>query len=179
MKETAYGPAARLSLYWLRCHWKWYSILWKSIIIPFADVLGLYKLQHKTVLCYIHTLQSQVPSADVLGMCKLPGIILCYTYILQSQIPFTHVLGLGNLQNKIILCYTHTISFLMAISFPVLASTIQHVSVKLLELHHDDAEKTVHWNAHEYFVGQNDYKLKIKKIGLWITKCHQQVKRKT
>jgi hypothetical protein len=69
-------------------------------------VFGLYKLQHKTVLCYIHTLQSQVPSADVLGMCKLPGIILCYTYTLQSKIPFTHVLGLGNLQNKIILCYT-------------------------------------------------------------------------
>jgi len=38
----------------------------------------------------------------------------------------------------------HAISFLMAITFPVLASPIQHVSAKLLELHHDYAEKTVH-----------------------------------
>jgi len=68
------------------------------ITIPFADVLGLYLLQHKTALSYIYRLQSQVPSADVLGMCKLLGIILCYIHTLQSQIPFTHVLGLGNLQ---------------------------------------------------------------------------------
>jgi len=39
-------------------------------------------------------------------MCKLPGIILCYIHTLQSQIPFTHVLCLGNLQYKIVLCYT-------------------------------------------------------------------------
>jgi hypothetical protein len=54
--------------------------LWMLIMIPFADVLGLYTLQDKTVLCYIHTL--------------------------QSQVPFTHVLGLGNLQYKIVLCHT-------------------------------------------------------------------------
>jgi len=70
------------------------------IMIIFADVLGLYKLPDKTVLCYIHTLQSQVPSANVLGMCKLLGIFLCYVY------KFTHVQGLGNLQYKIVLCYT-------------------------------------------------------------------------
>jgi hypothetical protein len=58
-------------------------------MITFADVLGLYKLQHKTVLCYIHTLQSQVPSADVLGMCKLPGIILLHTYITKSGSIYT------------------------------------------------------------------------------------------
>jgi hypothetical protein len=69
-------------------------------------VLGLYKPQDKTVLCYIHTIQSQVPSADVMGMCKFPGIILCYIQTLQSQIPFTYVLGLGNLQYEIVLCYT-------------------------------------------------------------------------
>jgi hypothetical protein len=83
--------------------------MWKLIIVPFADMLGLINHQDKTVLCYI-LLQSQVPSADVLGLCKLLGIILCYlhTYIhtLQSQIPCTHVLDLGNLQYKIVLCYT-------------------------------------------------------------------------
>ena len=35
-------------------------------------------------------------------------------------------------------------SFHIAISFSVLASPIQHVSGKLLELHHDYREKTVH-----------------------------------
>ena len=40
------------------------------IIFPFVDVLRLYTLQDKTVLCYIHTLQNQVPSTDVLGMCN-------------------------------------------------------------------------------------------------------------
>jgi len=51
----------------------------------------------------------------------------------------------------------------MTISFPVPASTTEHVSVKILELHHDYAEETVHGNANEYFVGQHDYKFKIKK----------------
>ena len=55
------------------------------IIIIFADVLGLYKLPDKTVLCYIHTLQSHVLSADVLGMCKLLGTILCYIYITKTE----------------------------------------------------------------------------------------------
>ena len=108
-------------------------------------MLVLYKRQHKTVLYYIHTLQSQVPSADVLGTCKLPGIILCYTYKLQPVIPFTHVLGSCNLQYKIILSYTlhHANSCLIAVSFPVLTSTTEHVSAKLLEIHHNYAEKTV------------------------------------
>ena len=44
-------------------------------MIPLADMLGLYRLPDKTVLCYIHTLQSKVPSAHILGMCKIPGII--------------------------------------------------------------------------------------------------------
>ena len=69
-------------------------------------MLGLYKLQDKTMLCYIHTLQSPVPSVDVLGMFKLTGIILCYVHTLQSQIPFTHVLGLGKFQYKIV---SHTL----------------------------------------------------------------------
>jgi len=79
-KQTANGPAQRPSLYWMKCQRKKYPILWKLTIIPFADVLGLYKLQDKTVFFYIHTL--------------------------QSQILFTYVLGLGNLQYKIILCYS-------------------------------------------------------------------------
>jgi hypothetical protein len=40
---------------------------------------------------------------------------------------------------------------------------MEHVSVKLLELHHDYAQKTVDCDGHEYFLGQHDYKLKIKK----------------
>jgi len=73
---------------------------------------GLCNLQYKTVLCNIRTLQSCVPCADVMGMCKL--------------------------QDNIVLCYTHYIrqSFLMAISFSVVTSPKQHVSAKL-ELHHD------------------------------------------
>ena len=48
-------------------------------MIIFADVMGLYELQEKTVLCYIHTLQSQVPPARVLGICKLayPESVTC------------------------------------------------------------------------------------------------------
>ena len=42
----------------------------------------------------------------LLLMCNFPGIILCYIHTLQSQFPFKHVLGLGNLQYKIVLCYT-------------------------------------------------------------------------
>jgi hypothetical protein len=72
-----------------------------------------------------------------------------------------------------------TLSFPTAISFPVLSSPIQHVSVKLMELHHGYAEKTVHWNAYGYFVWQQDCKLKIRRTRGWITKCHQQVKHKT
>jgi hypothetical protein len=140
-------------------------------------------ISFKTKLyCYIHTLQSQVPSADVLGICKLPGIILCYlhTYIHHKARFHLHVLGLGNLQYKIVLCYTLYITqSVSSLSFPILASPIQHVSAKLLEIHHDYAEKTVHWNASKYFLGQHDYKLKIKKRSGWINKCHQQVKTKT
>jgi hypothetical protein len=55
----------------------------------------------------------------------------------------------------------------MAISFPLLARPLEHVSAKLLQLHHDYAEKTVHWIAHEYFLGQHDYKLKIKKTSVF------------
>jgi len=96
-------------------------------IIPFAFVLGLYTHQDKTVLCYIHKLQSQIPYADILGLCKIQDKIL------------------RKLQYKILLCYTHYIMHgcPIKISFSVLASPIQHVSAKLLELHHDDAEKTV------------------------------------
>ena len=65
-------------------------------------------------------------------------------------------------------------SFLMVISFPLLASPIERVSAKLLELNHDYAEKTVQWNAHEYFLGQHDYKLKTKKTSVRITKCHKK-----
>jgi hypothetical protein len=57
-------------------------------MITSADVLVLYKLEDKTVLCYIHILLSQVPSANVLGMCKFQGIILSYTlfFIMYSGI---------------------------------------------------------------------------------------------
>jgi len=41
-------------------------------------------------------------------------------------------------------------------NFPSAGKPIEHVSVKLLEIHHDHAEQTVHWNAHEYFQRQND-----------------------
>jgi hypothetical protein len=78
--------------------------------------------------------------------CMLPGIFYVpYIHTLQGPIPFTHMLGLCNLKYKIVLlsALCHTISFLIAISFPVLSSHIQHVSVKLLELHHDYAENTV------------------------------------
>jgi len=73
----------------------------------------------------------------------------------------------SSVQNHIVL-YTlcHAIHFLMAISFSVLANPIQHVSVKLLELHHDNADKTVPLNAHEYFLGQHVYKLKTKKTSV-------------
>jgi len=42
--------------------------------------------QNRTVL--YNTLQSQVPSARVLGRCKLPGVPLCYihTYITKRNI---------------------------------------------------------------------------------------------
>jgi len=51
-------------------------------MIIFVDVMGLYKLPDKTVLCYIHTLQSQVPSVHMLGMYKIAGIIfMLHTYI--------------------------------------------------------------------------------------------------
>jgi hypothetical protein len=56
------------------------ATLWMLIIIPYADVLGLYTIQHKTVLCYIQTLPSQVPSEDKLGICKFSDIILCYIH---------------------------------------------------------------------------------------------------
>ena len=73
-------------------------------------MLGPYTVQYKTVLSYIHRLQTQVPSADLLQMCKLLGIILSYIRTLQSQSPLTHVLGLGNLQYKILLCCTHYVT---------------------------------------------------------------------
>jgi hypothetical protein len=56
------------------------ATVWMLIIIPYADVLGLYAIQHKTVLCYIQTLPSQDPSEDELEICKLPDIILCYIH---------------------------------------------------------------------------------------------------
>jgi len=97
-------------------------------IIPFAVALGLYTLPDKTLLCYVHKLQSQIPYVDMLGLCKLQDKILC------------------KLQYKILLCYTHYImqSCPIAISFPVLESPKEHASAKLLELHHDYTEKTVH-----------------------------------
>jgi len=83
-------------------------------------MLGTYKLQHKTALYYTHILPSQVPSADVLGMCKLLGIILYYINTLQSQISFTHLLGLGNVQYKILMCYTlHVTQFPYGNIFPI------------------------------------------------------------
>jgi len=81
-------------------------------------VLGLCEFQHRTVLCYIHTSPDSI-----------------YTNAGFVQDP-----------TQIILCYAHNImqSFLIAISFSVLASPMQHVSAKLLELHHGYAEETVH-----------------------------------
>jgi len=102
------------------------------ITIPFADVLGLYMVQYKTVLSYIHRLQSQVPSVDVLGICKLPGINLCYIHTLQSQSPFTYVLGLGNVQYQILLCCTHyvTQSFSPLQYLSQYLQTLQSMSVR-------------------------------------------------
>ena len=43
-------------------------------MIIFADVLGHYKLPEKNcIVLYIYTLNSEVPSEHVLGMCKLPA----------------------------------------------------------------------------------------------------------
>jgi hypothetical protein len=56
------------------------ATLWMLIIIPYADVLGLYTTQDKTVLCYIQTLPSQVPSEDELGICKLSDIIFFHMH---------------------------------------------------------------------------------------------------
>ena len=47
----------------------------------------------------------------------------------------------------------------MALSFAVATSPIQHVTAKLLALHHDYTEKTVFLNTHEYLLGQHDQKL--------------------
>jgi len=98
------------------------------IMIPFARVLVLYTLPDKTVLCYIRKLQSQIPYADKLGLCKLQDKITC------------------KLPDKIVLCYTHYImhSFHIPISFSVLEKTKENISLKLLEFCHDYTKKTVH-----------------------------------
>jgi len=72
-KQTKCGPASRLPPYLV-------ATLWMLIIIPYVDVLGLYTIQHKTVLCYIQKLPSQVPSEYKLGICKFSDIILCYIH---------------------------------------------------------------------------------------------------
>jgi len=51
---------------------------WMLIPISYASVMGLYTIQYKTVLCYIQTLPSQVPSEDELGICNIPDRILRY-----------------------------------------------------------------------------------------------------
>jgi hypothetical protein len=48
----------------------------------------------------------------------------------------------------------------MAISFSVLGRSRKYVSEKLLELHHDYAEKTVDIKVHDYFLWEHDYKFK-------------------
>jgi hypothetical protein len=50
-------------------------------MIPFVDVLGLYMIQDITVLRYIHTSKSLVPSADVLRICKFQHNFMLDTYI--------------------------------------------------------------------------------------------------
>ena len=97
-------------------------------IIPFAVALEPYTLPDKTVLCYIHKLQSQIPYADMLGLCKIQDKILC------------------KLQYKIVQCYKRYIMQRcpIKISFSVLASPIEHASAKLLELHQDYTEKPAH-----------------------------------
>jgi len=81
------------------------------------------KGQHATPRPHIHKLQSKIPCADVLGLCKL--------------------------QDKTVLCYTHYImkNFPIAISFSVLERTKHNISVKLLQFCHNYTEKTVHWNG--------------------------------
>jgi hypothetical protein len=136
------------------------------IMIIFADVLVLYTISDKTVVFYIYIKQSQVPM-HVLGMCKIPGIILRYIHILHGEISYTDVLWFCQLQDKTLLYYIHELhmcwvcvnfttklycvlhvtsntSFHTAMPFSVLTRTIEHVSVKLLQLHHDYTEKTVY-----------------------------------
>jgi hypothetical protein len=71
-------------------------------------------------------------------------------------------MGMSELQDTIVLCYIIYIkqSLLMAISFSVVTSPIEHDGGELLELHYDYKEKTVHLNAHECLLGEQDYKLK-------------------
>jgi hypothetical protein len=90
------------------------------IMIPLTGVLGLNTLPDKTVLCYIHKIQSRIQYGEMLGLCKC--------------------------QYKTALCYTHYImhSFPSAISFSVLERIKEKISVELLALHYDYTEKTVH-----------------------------------
>jgi hypothetical protein len=83
------------------------------IMTPFAGVLVLNMLQDKTVLCYIHKLQSQIINAEILGFCTR--------------------------QDKIVLCYTHYIMqrFAIAISFSGLEKIKENISVMLLAFHQD------------------------------------------
>jgi hypothetical protein len=89
-------------------------------MIPFADMLGLYILPHKIVLCYTHTFQRKIPYADMLGLCKLQDKTVC------------------KLQDKTAPCFAHYIMqrFPIAISFSILVSTKENISAKLLALQH-------------------------------------------
>ena len=111
----------------------------------FAGVLVLYTLPDKTVLCYIYKLQSQVASAHVLGMCKLPGTIVCLIHTLQNEISYSDVMDCVS-SGKTLLCYitklqsqipfTYTFGFvtfstklpvLYALHHTIRVSTLQHL----------------------------------------------------
>jgi hypothetical protein len=116
-------------------------------MIPSAAVLGLYMLPDKTGLFYVRKLQTHIPYADMLGLCKFQDKTVCK---LQDK-------TVCKLQDKTVLCYTHYIMqrLHIAISFSVLETTKENISVDLLEIHRDYTKTTVHRNAHIYIFWGN------------------------
>ena len=80
-------------------------------------------LEDKTVYCYMHSLQIPVPSADVLGMHNLWHYFMSYTCITKRDSICRYAGFLQASGQNCTPLYTlrHTISFLMAIFFSVLA----------------------------------------------------------
>jgi hypothetical protein len=141
-KQTTYGPASRLSI---------------LTEMPLEVIFHTVEVNHHSICRCVGAVYASRQNCIVL-----------YTYITKPDSIYTSA-GFVQASTQTILCYTHyTMQFPYGNIFPITGKPYRACQCEVTGASSWLCTKDSSLKCCEYFVGQHDYKLKIKKTGVWI-----------